>query len=221
MKRRRQFFSHLEEFNGSKYPTFIKNILKETAFDTEAALKTLENSSIKKIEQIVNENTNLVNDTIYVDNNGVLKKSPFKFLPGHEALLLNIPIDLKKYLESKLEGKKKTPDIKNLKVLLKDKITKYIENKKIDLTIQSDDFTNFSVSDNCVRCLAKCQICSIKVPCLYNTSWKNSNYCKHIVDCFKKKAKKNSDQISTLEIQRAKNSNLVSKIIAEVKHVAR
>lgn len=230
MKRKGQFFLHLEEFNGSKYPTFIKNILKESAFDTEAALKTLENSSVTKIEGIVNENIKLVKDTVYVDNNGDLKKSPFKFLPGHEALILNIPLDLKKYIESKLAKKKTRPDIKDLKVSLKDKIKKYFENKKINLTIQPDDLTNFSVIDNRVRCLARCQICSIKVPCLYiNSSWKNSNYCKHIVDCFNKKAQKNSNQVglevsavqTRVEIQRANNSNLASKIIAEVQHVAR
>lgn len=225
MKRRRQIFSLLEEFTKSKYPKFIKQILIENAFDSEAALKTIEKSSVDKIEKIINENTDLVKDTVYVNNDGSLKKSPFKFLLGHEALILNIPLDLEKYLQSKSKKKNTTPDIINLKVLLEKKIKKYIESKGLDLTIQSDDFTSFSVSDNVVKCLARCPICSIKVPCAYDSSWKNSNYCKHIVHCFDKKAKKKPDQNITAEIpreiQRANNGNSVSNIISEVKNVAK
>lgn len=227
MKRKGCIFLLLEKFNGSKYPTFIKDILKETAFDTEAALKTLEKSSVEKIEQIVTENTDLVKNTVYVNHDGSLKISPFKFLLGHKNLILAIPIDLQKYLQSKLEQKnaKRVPDIKNLKVLLTDKIKKYIESKKLDFTVQSDDLTNFSTSGNRVRCLARCPFCSIKVPCVYNSSWKNSNYNKHIVNCFNKEAQKNtvknSLENSSVKIQRARDSDSVNKIIAEVNNVAR
>lgn len=138
---------------------------------------------------------------------------------------MNIPLDLEKYLQSKSKKKNTTPDIRNIKVLLEEKIKKYIENKRLDLTIRSDDFTSFSISDNVVKCLARCPICSIKVPCAYDSSWKNSNYCKHIVHCFDKKSKKNPDQNLdqniTVEIQRAKNGNTVSNIISEVQNVTK
>lgn len=86
MNRRTPIFTSLEDFNGSKYPKFIKDILKATAFDRQATLRVLTKNSIDLIESIVNVNTELLKDTVYLDKEGNLKKSPFKFLPGHETI---------------------------------------------------------------------------------------------------------------------------------------
>lgn len=79
MKRRTPIFTSLEDFNGSKYPTFIKDILIATAFDSEATLGILTKNSVELIESIVNENKELLKDTRYVDNEGNFKISPINF----------------------------------------------------------------------------------------------------------------------------------------------
>lgn len=110
MKRAPVIFSRLEKHNKNRYPIFIKNILIEAGYDSAAALKTIEKNSIEQIEKIVNENTILLKDTQYVNDNGQLKIVPFKFKVGHEALILNIPKDLIEYLsKKKIEQTRKNP----------------------------------------------------------------------------------------------------------------
>lgn len=75
-------------------PDYIVNILRNSGFESLSALALLEANSIDEIEKFVNENRLLVVDTIY--NN----KKEFKFLPGHRALLLNLPRNIEKYQNS-------------------------------------------------------------------------------------------------------------------------
>lgn len=91
---------------------------------------------IEIIEASVNKNIDLlkdsVYDSVYLDENGILKKTPFKFLLGHEALLLGIPKDVEEYLSNKKqkkESKNLPPPIDQLKVSLIKKVTEFAEKK--------------------------------------------------------------------------------------------
>lgn len=189
-------FTRLEKSNNSKYPKFIKDILMRTAFDSAASLKTLNKSCIENIEKFVHENKELVKDTVYVDEEGNLKNIPFKFMIGHESLLLNIPKDLEVYLSKKntVEKKRETPAFDDLRSTFKNKLQKYLNKKHINLTFGEDlgeDLAkHFSKKNNRVKCIAQCPFCEARFPCVYDSCWRVSNYFKHIVPCLKKHAPK-------------------------------
>lgn len=229
MKRGTQVFANLEEYNGSKYPKFIKDVLKATAFDTVAALRVLGKNSIEQIESAVNANKTLVKDTVYVDDQGNFKNSPFKFLPGHEALLLSISVDIQKFLQKKSAKKSEKPPIKDLKSQLMNKVNNYLKIRKIDLKIAFGDLTNFtsivgSNGNSRITCMASCPNCSIKVKCVYYSSWKNSNYCVHLLQCVKNKTIVTTNPSETSEsqrkIQRVGDSSSISNILSEATSVA-
>lgn len=231
MKRGTQVFANLEEYNGSKYPKFIKDVLKATAFDTLAALRVLGKNSIEQIESAVNANKTLVKDTVYVDDQGNFKNSPFKFLPGHEALLLSISVDIEKFLQKKSAKKseKQKPPIKDLKSQLMNKVNKYLKIRKIDLKIEFGDLTNFTSivrpnGNSRITCLARCPNCSNKLKCVYYSSWKNSNYCVHLLQCVKNKTIVTTNPSETFEsqpkIQRVGDSSSISNILSEATSVA-
>lgn len=91
MQRNELIVRDLEKFKKIKYPEFLKIILIETGFDTAAALQTIEKKLIGDIEKVVNEKTFLLKGTNYVTETGNLKNTPFKFMLGHESLILRLP----------------------------------------------------------------------------------------------------------------------------------
>lgn len=66
-------------------PGCIEKILNDTGFDSEIALLELNEVNILNIEEFVQKNPVILKETIYEN------RIPFKFLPGHRALLLAIP----------------------------------------------------------------------------------------------------------------------------------
>lgn len=78
----------------SKVPNFIIKILQESGFENISSLEHLSSNYIDDIEKIVDENRDLIADHRYkVDRK-------FKFLPGHRALLLNIPKAVEKHINN-------------------------------------------------------------------------------------------------------------------------
>lgn len=73
-----------------KIPNFIIKIFEESGFETISTLELLTSSYIDDIEEIVNTNRALVINTRYKTD------GKFKFLPGHRALLLNLPKEIEK-----------------------------------------------------------------------------------------------------------------------------
>lgn len=190
MKQIAIIFSKLEKFFKIKYPIFIKNCLVETGYDTAAALKTIEKTSIGKLEKIISERPELVKDTIYVDESGNLKIYPFKFKIGHESLILSIPKDLNDFLSTKkIEKSKQNISAEDdLKLALIERIAKYSEKKNKKITLEFEHLLNFSNHNNVVKCMVKCPFCENKFTCTFNTCWRASNFCKHIVTCAEKNA---------------------------------
>lgn len=78
-----RIFSKIEKFSGKKYPKFVKNILIFCGFDSEIALSTLNEQSIKEIEIIVNQNKNLITDSRYKIRRG-LGNLPSEFCTSKE-----------------------------------------------------------------------------------------------------------------------------------------
>lgn len=218
MKHIGSIFTKLEKVSRSKYPKFIKNILIETAFNTPAALKAINEASIEQIESIMNNDLNLLNKTVYVNERGELKKKPFKFLIGHKALILNFPKEISELeLWQKSEKNKKKSEKKpkrnenqdeiDLKILLVEKVANHLKKKKIAINLELE-ITNFEKGTARDKCLVKCPFCSKKIPCTYETRWQISNLCTHIFTHPKKTS-------SPLLFQRAR-AGVLSEVTANL-----
>lgn len=187
MKRKGVIFSHLQTFKKSKFPQFIKEILISTGFDTAISLQSIRKATIEELERIITNNTDLLKNTEYLNETGNLKKTPFKFMLGHETLILNLPNDVKEYLtRNKKQKEKEIPQIDELKLMFIERIKNFLRDHNINLTQNTEDLTKFEITGKVVKCAVKCPLCSNKVNCMFNSTWKISNYCKHIKSCVKK-----------------------------------
>lgn len=189
-------FTRLEKSSESKYPNFIKDILIHTGYNSSATIKIIDKNAIETIEKYINDNFDdieiLLKDTLYLDSNGNLKKTPFKFLIGHISLILNLPKDLNQYFAKKVEivtikKTKEIPPTEELKKTFNVRVKEYTDKKKIKIDLNKISVVNFSSSNNRVKCLAQCPFCSIKFVCYFDSCWRTSNFFKHIVSCSKNK----------------------------------
>lgn len=146
-----------------------------------------------QIENFVNKRTDLLIDSDYLDENGKLKASPFKFLLGHKSLILQLPVDVEEYLSLKKVKKSEIPAIKDLKDLLIQKINNFAETNKIEVRVKAEDFNNFTQNKNIIKCDAKCPFCLNKISCSYYSCWKLSNFNKHLLSCKQKATKLNQE----------------------------
>lgn len=112
-----RLFSRIESIDNCKYPKFIKEILTECGFETEASLQIINEQSITEVEKVINNSESLrkkLEATIYAKKDGTLKTIPFKFLLGHKLLILQIASTVSRYNVTKKTNKKtRALDTKN------------------------------------------------------------------------------------------------------------
>lgn len=220
MKRKGVIFAQLEKFNKVNYPQFIKLILIENGFDTAAALKLLNKRSVENLEIIVNKKKEFLKNTTYIDKDGQLKITPFKFKIGHETLLLNFPKDLSAYLEHKNNYKKlkiSELNIDDINISFVDKVVSYLSEKNIEGSVSSEYLSAFNKTTKNVKCLAKCLYCPSQITCTFDSSWRISNYLKHIVACSKTTVNESIEIQS--KIQRAEQVSVLHEVQNIVQNV--
>lgn len=162
----------------------------ETAFDTETALENLNSENLINIENYIEESRDLIAGTIYEN------KTPFKFLPGHRALLLSIP---KKIAEKKLikkEKKSKSDGVNNTldsgliddeqqqkyKTELIAKLSNYCKKIDLYLNLESKDISNFVSHEDRIKCFVQCPHCTTKktFTCFKEKNWAYSTFLSHL-----------------------------------------
>lgn len=83
-------YKSLERLAGEKFPDNICEILTAAGYDSKTAIKSFSNpQTFQTIENYVNENPLKFNDILKGTKYEHL--TPFKFLPGHIALLSGLP----------------------------------------------------------------------------------------------------------------------------------
>lgn len=177
MKRRGIIFARIEKSKNFKFPAFLKNILIESKKET-----------IVDIQRFVSRRLDLLKNTEYIDKNGNLKTNSFEFLPGHEALILNLPSDIDDILREQNKAKD-LPSIEVLKSSFVERINDFAQ--KNNLNINTDNF-KITHSNKQVKSLLKCTFCDTKLSITFQSSWKISNFKKHILACVKKNPEKNA-----------------------------
>lgn len=110
-------------------------------------------------------------NTEYVDKSGNLKTNPFVFLPGHEALILNLPKDIDDFL-CETNKVKSIPSIDDLKSSIKEKINNFAHQNNLKISTVKTIITH---ANKKVKCFLKCSFCDTKLSIRFESSWKLSN----------------------------------------------
>lgn len=178
-------FRSLERFIGSKIPAFIVNILIESGFESEIALRQLNEESVTEIEEFVNVKRDLLINTSYAEL-GI--DEPFKFLIGHKKILLSIPNQIKISKSSKKKGENtvETDSIEPVNVVKQtekvvNKLQNFIRTIGFDFNLNSQCIFDFECTENneC-KCRFQCPLCSKRIPCLFKKYWMVSNVQAHL-----------------------------------------
>lgn len=182
-----KYFQKLEKAIGSKIPVFIKNILKETGYDTEIALRELDESNIAGIEKYMEINRGSLSGTVYEN------QQPINLLPGHKTTILSIAAHAaERTLKTKgvkrnvnLEDKQPVHDIApqiitkvRRKLIVKVKTT--LAKIKLELKAEDQNICDLEFySEENATCRYECPACSKKIRCIYYKHWKASNLKLH------------------------------------------
>lgn len=165
--------------------------MTETGFDTEIALLELNEANVRSIiEEYTQQNLDILHETIYENC------EPFKFLPGHRALLLAIPKRISSFKESKKQKRKNTTnhlqqpvdetatdapdDLELEKKQLIEKLHKFCKNINLFLDLSLGDISDFIVLNDRIRCRVSCPYCQNKYWCLKKKHWAVSNIESHL-----------------------------------------
>lgn len=171
-------FRKLEKFNECKYPSFIKFVLKFCGFEEESTLLLINEETIKKIEEEVTKNKQLIAKTVYEKNTQADEE--FRFLIGHKDLILNIPKTLKDSVKSKKS--KKQLDVEVVADDLLERVNAYLESKNFTCEVKKEHMQLISLNDDLcsATCTLKCIFCKATVKCTFDNKWSISNYPAHL-----------------------------------------
>lgn len=225
-------YRSLEKQAGEKFQDHIEQILVAAGFDSKTAIKTFSNGeTFVKIEAFVNENRGSFE--IILKGTKYENLVPFKFLPGHIALLSGLPgylVELNNKKQNRRADKKQVNtirasgvnqpsqqsnesaiqsdeensiDLAEIRRNLIRKITKFASNKKIVVSISEDNILDFRSENNSIKCYVECPFCIKKVPCNYVKNWSCGNFTAHL----------KTHANSTHEIVELNLNDLVPKVI--------
>lgn len=119
------------------------------------------------------------------------KVDPFKFTPGHRAILLQISdsLDQKKRKHNLAIGsmgskpiisqQEQQEESLKKKASLISKLKFFLQKQSIPLDFKEDDIVDFLFENNQYKCKVKCSICNKVTPGFFNNQWAVSNIEKH------------------------------------------
>lgn len=82
---------------GDSFPECLIRILEASGYDNSRSIELIDAENIKYLEVFLHENRFLLQDSIYAR-----KSNEFRFLPGHRAILSNLPEQVKVFNAIKL-----------------------------------------------------------------------------------------------------------------------
>lgn len=205
---KKNIIRQLEKSLNEKLPEKIGQILDESGFCTKSAILTLSDiANIKFIEEHINENRE--NYRLILQKTRYENKTPFKFLPGHVALIKSLPNEILKISQQKKENKKTRKiqpetnqlsladntqsgnssdvnEIQNsdkseeIKQELIQKINAFCARKKISNGVSDENILDWRCESGVFKCSVKCSSCPKIIPCNYNQKfWVCGNFTTH------------------------------------------
>lgn len=178
-----QFHKKLKNIVGRKLPQGLENIIIESGFDSESTLATINPTTIKSIEEYVNENKDLLKGTTY--ESLIANNLEFKLKPGHKAIILSLPNQLKEYEKKSGKESKLNEEEGKLKQSIVNKIDHFARKILTELNVSEELIHEFQRENENYKCLFECPICSTKIKCVYKTYWLVSNLECHMKKHFR------------------------------------
>lgn len=183
-------WSHLENFNGEKYPKCVKMLLIASGYDTLIALNEIDQGKLAKIQDHINENRELTSNLKCCYGEIYKKQTEFHFLPGHKATILGIKNQIAQLKESsgwkerQRASKHKSED--QLKTALVVSLDAYASKcglpKNIISAVNIIEFHHITEAGQDVyKCGFSCLFCDKVISVKYKTYWMTSNATKHIL----------------------------------------
>lgn len=186
----------VENFLKKNLQSELYKIVVECGYNTKSAILLISLESIKEIEAYINENKDILKDTIYEPF--ILNGKIFKLKPGHKSVILNLP-ELLRSKEQTSKPKKKSSiqreknnnvddEIRDssdeIEEKLKCALIKKLENfsSKFDfcLTFDIACISYFETTSDKISCKFECPICNTKIKCEYRSYWLVSNLENHL-----------------------------------------
>lgn len=190
----------LEKFNSEPYPECVKSILLAAGYNTRTALSQINKEKLEQIEAFVKSehiehlNTESMDGVFHEYYNQL---EVFKFLPGHEAIILSIPGQIEKMLSKKQSNRsqvkrqkkeaKQTRSDEELVANLLQNVKSYTEKIGFDhakelITISNiTEFEKGSAESNFIaKCRFICPFCAKTFPVKYKEYWLSSNITTHL-----------------------------------------
>lgn len=194
-------FEHIEKITGVKIPTFLKNILRKTGFDSIGALKEINAELIEKIEQTVTLNldefSQYLRKTEYASKPSSTRE--FKFLLGHRNIIETVQkklTDLKEKKKEQLEQQRESKTVKFTDIQLITKFSTKIVNYYDKKQLKAASLNFFSVqkltaninkkehtlqrNGKTIKLRVKCPFCVKKYWCGFSGYWNITNFVHHL-----------------------------------------
>lgn len=137
MASEKTFWMSLENFLGCPLSEELKNILNNSGFDNELALSDITSETISDIEK-------------YESRNYDSATPKFSFLPGHRAVLMNIPKKITGFSAWKEKNRTSTTDIlesPKVSFIMKEMVKTALSNSDVDIKRRrySESIKNFGI----------------------------------------------------------------------------
>lgn len=167
----------------SKVPECIKTLLTKCGYNSTWSFKSVTEEKLSEAEHFIESQYRKHADEFeeYKDI------KPFKFLPGHKALIFGIKSEIDDFQENK-RPKKNTKskfilDERDIQTSLLHQMSAFT--KGLDLQAdwsKSIKDSSFTKTENALfgTCTVLCPICTSVFIIRYDKHWKNSNICKHV-----------------------------------------
>lgn len=211
-------FEKLERALGEKLPGDLELILKNTGFDRESTLLGINSKNIDEIQNYLNENKFLLQNTVY--EHCFSNDSVFTLKPGHRALLLSIPKVLSEEKPSKAKKNHKNKENQatsrveqeiseqDLVNAILRKVVKYADRKNFEINTDLLEVHDINRVGSKVQCKLQCPLCAKQIKCYFGTYWNISNFQDHF--------KKHFITVETVLIDYTEdNSDAIDEIIQE------
>lgn len=208
VKNSKDYLSKLQEFLNNQIPDVILQLLRKTGFDSAIAIQTFDLDLIKSVETYINssdsiieflENTDYKNEKPFAfmpGHKALLIGLQKKSLEFEEYLKLSSN-QVPKCVNKKLINQANASEARNEDIdeedpatftkehinLLHTKVVKFVKKKNIENIILDIGPVSESLNkqgQRVFKCMLKCLICAIRIPCSMTTFWQISNYENHL-----------------------------------------
>lgn len=163
----------------------MNKLLTLCGYNSALSFKLISEGALDSMEKFIEQNHRNVADTFEEYKN----VKPFKFLPGHVALIFGIKKQIEDFFHDNKKPKKgaKVDIIQNedeLQANLLHQLSVFTKNLKLDAVwtkncIKDSTFTATENASFCT-CTISCCLCGSPFAVRYDKYWKNSNIYKHM-----------------------------------------